>query len=137
MTNQIFASHTLSVSIERPSKHVYRFASNLANLPRWATTFCKSAKRAKGKWLVETSLGPMGIQLEKKNALGVLDHFVIPPVGVAVYVPMRVVANGAGSEVIFTLFRTPDMSIKRFAEDIALVKRDLRTLKNVLERESE
>lgn len=85
---------------------------------------------------METSLGRMEIRLEKNNTLGVLDHFVLPPAGVAVYVPMRVVANGAGSEVIFTLFRAPDMSKKRFTEDIALVKRDLRTLKNLLERES-
>ena len=47
---------------------------------------------------------------------------------------MRVVPNGSGSEVIFTLFKTPEMSDKQFAEDAGLVERDLRTLKSVLER---
>ncbi len=132
----MLVSHTLSVSIKRTPKDVYRFASNPANLARWATTFCKASRRQKGKWLMETSLGPVEIRLEKKNALGVLDHIILPPGGVPVYVPMRVVANGAGSEVVFTLFRSPNMSKKRFMADIALVKRDLSTLKNLLESES-
>ena len=135
MTKPTFPSRTLSVPIERAPKDVYRFASNPAHLPRWATTFCTSAKREKGKWVMETSLGPVEIRLAKKNALGVLDHVIVLPRGGAqLYVPMRVVANGAGCEVIFTLFRSPRMTKKRFMEDMALVERDLRTLKGLLEK---
>lgn len=46
---------------------------------------------------------------------------------------MRVLPNGSGSEVIFTLFRLPDMSNEQFAEDVGMVERDLKTLKDVLE----
>lgn len=46
---------------------------------------------------------------------------------------MRVVPNRSGSEVIFTLFRAPEMSEEVFAEDAALVEHDLRQLKKVLE----
>lgn len=46
---------------------------------------------------------------------------------------MRVVANGSGSEVIFTLFRQPGMSDEQVTEDAAWVERDLGTLKNILE----
>jgi hypothetical protein len=53
--------------------------------------------------------------------------------GVEVYVPMRVLANGSGSEVVFTLFRLPDMSDEKYAEDMQLVERDLRGLKDILE----
>jgi hypothetical protein len=49
---------------------------------------------------------------------------------------MRVLPNGSGSEVIFTILRSPEMSDEKFAEDIGLVERDLRTLKNLLERNS-
>ncbi len=53
--------------------------------------------------------------------------------GVNVFVPMRVVPNGDGSEVIFTLFRTEDMSDENYAKDIALVDRDLKNLQKILE----
>ncbi len=39
-----------------------------------------------------------------------------------VVVPMRVVPNGSGSEVLFTLFQLPDVSDEKCAEDIGLVE---------------
>lgn len=47
---------------------------------------------------------------------------------------MRVLSNGSGSEEIFTLFRLPDMSDEKYDEDAARVERDLKTLKNTLEK---
>jgi hypothetical protein len=38
---------------------------------------------------------------------------------------MRVIKNGEGSEVIFTLFQTADMPDDKFAEDAKSVKHDL------------
>lgn len=46
---------------------------------------------------------------------------------------MRVIPNGSGSEIIFTLFQSPAMSDEKFAEDVTLVERDLKTLKGFLE----
>jgi hypothetical protein len=48
--------------------------------------------------------------------------------------PMGKVANGDGSEVIFSLFQRPEMSDEAFAADAAAVTRDLTTLKQLLER---
>ncbi len=53
--------------------------------------------------------------------------------GLEIFNSMRVLANGDGSEVIFTLFQLPDVSVEKFAEDPHLVARDLNTLKAVLE----
>jgi hypothetical protein len=46
---------------------------------------------------------------------------------------MRVVANGSGSEVLFTLFQLPGMSEEAFVADAGMVERDLRGLKSRLE----
>jgi hypothetical protein len=127
-------SRTLSVSIACHPDKVYDFASNPANLPRWATGLCKSIKNSNGKWIVETPQGPMEVRFVGKNEFRVLDHYVTPAPGVEVYVPMRVLANSSGSEVIFTLFRLPDMSDEKYAEDAGLVERDLQALKNILEK---
>lgn len=53
--------------------------------------------------------------------------------GVEVYVPMRVVKNGNGSEVMLTVFQTPEMTDERYAEDIKTVEKDLNHLKTVIE----
>ena len=45
--------------------------------------------------------------------------------GAVIFVPMRVIKNGEGSEVIFTLFQTADMPDDKFAEDAKSVKQDL------------
>ena len=130
---EVLTSRTLSISIHGDPKKVYEFVSNGANLPRWATAFCKSVKPSKDGWLVDTPQGPMTIRLSGQNPFGVVDHDVIPASGAAVRVPMRVVPNGSGTEVLFTLFRTPEMSDERYAEDLRLVQQDLNTLKRVLE----
>jgi len=130
----IFESRTLSVSIECHPRKVYAFVSDPENLPRWPTAFCKSVRKANAEWIVNTPQGPMKVRFVEKNDFGVLDHYVNPAPGVEVYVPMRVLSNGSGSEVIFTLFRLPDKSGEKYAEDVGLVERDLRTLKDMLER---
>ena len=56
--------------------------------------------------------------------------------GVTVHNPMRVVAHREGSEFVFTLIRQPGMSDEQFAKDKAAVENDLKTLKDLLERQS-
>lgn len=127
-------SRTLGITIACPPHKVYEFVSNPENLPRWAAGLCKSVRKSDTGWIAETPQGPMQIRFAEKNDFGVLDHYVTTAQGVEIYVPMRVVPNGSGSEVIFTLFRMPGMSGKQFAEDVGLVEQDLKTLKSILER---
>lgn len=123
----------LTVSIARPPATVYEFASNPENLPQWLRSFCLSVKRTGDQWQMETPTGWITIQFVPANDFGVLDHVVTLPDGQAILNPMRVVANGEGSEVTFTLFQLPDMSAEQFAKDAEMVEADLRSLKAVLE----
>ena len=94
----------------------------------------KSVHKQGADWTVDTLQGPIKIRFAKKNDFGVADHYVTTASRVEIYVPMRVLSNGTGSEVIFTLFRLPDMSDEKYAEDMKFVERDLRTLKDLLEK---
>lgn len=127
-------SRTLNILIDRDPQKVYGFASNLKNLPKWAPTFCLSIKKSGGAWIAQTPQGPVKIRIAPKNRFGILDHTVIPAPGKEVFVPMRVVPSGKGCLVLFTLFQHPGMSAKQFAADSRLVRRDLKTLKSVLEK---
>jgi len=129
----LLKSRTLSVAINCDRKKVYEFVSNPENLPKWAKMFCRSIKKSNGGWIVETPQGPVKVRFTRKNEFGILDHYVNPAPGVEVFVPMRVVPNGSGSEVIFTLFQLAGMSDEKCAEDIRWVEQDLKTLKRILE----
>jgi len=129
----MLTSRTLGVSIRRPPAAVYEFVSNPANLPQWAPGLCQSVRREGSSWVVETPNGPMGIRFAESNPFGVLDHYVQPAAGPEIYVPMRVIPNADGSELIFTLFQLPDMTDEQFAADSHLVDQDLHRLKRILE----
>jgi uncharacterized membrane protein len=123
----------VSVSIDRPPAEVYAFASDPANLPQWANGLSNSIEQVNGAWVAESPLGKVSIRFAARNAFGVLDHDVTLKSGVTVHNPMRVVANGDGSEVVFTLFRLPGVGEDAFAADAAAVEKDLATLKRLLE----
>lgn len=133
----LLQSTTVQVSIARQPQDVYAYISNPENFPAWATAFCLSIRHSAGnEWIVETPDGPMSIRFVESNHYGVLDHYVQPHgASEAILNPMRVLANGAGSELIFTLFRQPGMSEEQFAQDARMVHSDLQTLKRVLEND--
>jgi hypothetical protein len=130
----MLSSRTLSVTIRCDPGKVYEFVTNPENLPKWAQGLGGSVRKQGPDWMVDTPQGPMKIRFADRNSFGVMDHYVTTPSGDEVHVPMRVLANGSGSEVIFTLFRLPDMSDEKYAEDMRLVERDLRALKDLLEK---
>lgn len=82
-------------------------------------------------------MGRVKIRFAPKNPFGVLDHEVTLPDGTVVQNPLRVQPNGDGSEVLFTLYRQPEASDAAFAEDAAKVRKDLETLKGILEGKQE
>jgi hypothetical protein len=79
-------------------------------------------------------MGKVTIRFVENNPFGILDHDVILESGGKMHNPMRVVPNGLGSEVIFTLFRQPGVSDEQFAEDTQWVEKDLRMLRDLLEQ---
>jgi hypothetical protein len=126
-------SRHLSVHIERPVATVYAFASDPANLPRWAQGLGGSVLQVDGRWFVETPQGRVQVTFAPDNQYGVVDHEVVTPSGETVYVPMRVIADGDGCEVVFTVRPAPGMTDAELDRDVALVNSDLVLLKQVLE----
>ena len=125
----------LTISIERKPEMVYAFASNPENLPKWAAGLGHGVKRAGDHWEVQTGDSNVGLRFTPHNDYGVLDHTVLLPDGTEVYVPMRVMPNGEGSEVMLGLFRQPEMDNAAFDRDAGLMQNDLQALKALMERE--
>jgi len=127
-------SKHLSETIARSAAEVYEYASDPANLPEWASGLGSSAEHVDGQWFVDSPDGRLTIVFAERNDYGILDHDVTLPSGETVSNPMRVIADGDGCEVVFTLRRQPGMTDADYARDEGLVRADLRALKQLLER---
>lgn len=124
---------TASISIPRPADAVYAFLADPANFPKWSA-FLQTIRADGDTWLATTPAGTVRIRFTPFNAFRVLDHDVTPESGPTVHVPLRVLPNDGGSEVVFTVFRQPGMTDEQFEADLALVQADLRALQAYLER---
>ena len=128
-------ARTVSVAIAQPWEEAYEAIWRPEDFPKWASGLSASPLVQDGDgWTAAGPEGPVRIRFTGRNAFGVMDHRVDLGTGPEVHVPMRVVPNGAGAEVLVTLFRRPGMSEAQFAADAAWVLRDLLALKALLAR---
>ncbi|MFE9696446.1 SRPBCC family protein [Streptomyces sp. NPDC006270] len=134
MNNTGKGSRHLSTCIDRAVNDVYAYASDPANLPSWAHGLGESIEKIEEHWVAEFSpMGRVVITFAPQNELGVLDHDVTLSSGETVHNPVRVIADGAGSEVVFTLRRLPEISDAEFERDAGMVAADLARLKALTE----
>ncbi len=133
MRNELREVRNITVSIHRPPQDVYAFITNGDNVPRWAAGLGTKVRRVDGEWLAEGPIGSVRVRFTPPNDLGVADHDVTLETGVSVHNPIRVVPNGTGSTVIFTLMRLPGVTAQQFNQDAKTVQKDLEMLKAILE----
>lgn len=127
-------ARTYSVSINQDWRALYETIWRPEYFPKWAGGLSESALIQDGEtWLAEGPDAPIRITFTPQNDYGVMDHWVDTGDGNAVHVPLRVVQNGDGAEVMLTLYRQPDMDDERFSADSKWVVADLRKLKRLIE----
>jgi hypothetical protein len=134
MEEGLLEVRNISVSIRRSPGDVYAFITNGENIARWARGLGTKIRRVDDEWVAEGPIGSVRVRFAPRNDLGVADHDVALETGVTVHNPIRVVSNGTGATVIFTLLRRPDVTERKFSEDAETVARDLGSLKALLEK---
>ena len=136
----ILPSLYLSIWIDRDPVAVYDFLHKPQNFPRWATGLASGLRPAsaddpvagENDWLAQGPEGDVRVRFSPRNDYGVVDHWVFLAGEQVIYVPLRVIVNGSGSEVTLTLFRQPNMTDDIFERDADWVRRDLARLKGIL-----
>ena len=123
----------ISASINRSAKDVYGFISDGDNLELWATGLGITFERDSEQWRVHGPLGTVRVRLAGRNDFGVADQIVTLESGVTVHNPIRVIPNGTGSTVTFTLMRLAGVSDQQFNDDAKWIEKDLAALKTLLE----
>jgi hypothetical protein len=125
----VLESRTISISIKRSWTDLYEAVWRPESFPKWASGLSKSSLEKDGdRWKAEGPEGTIRIRFTEHNPFGIMDHYVDGGSGSEIYVPLRIIANAKGAEVLLTLFRQPEMSEANFLADIEWVQRDLLAL---------
>ncbi len=128
-------SRTISISINRNWNEIYEAVWRPKDFPKWASGLSKSSLSRDGDgWMAEGPEGSIRIVFTDHNAFGIMDHYVTLGDGSVIYVPMRIIPNGDGAEVLLTLFRQPSTSDAKFMADAEWIERDLLALKTLVAR---
>lgn len=123
----------LHVTIRVPLAEAYAFAHRPENFPLWAKGLSENLHSTDRGWIAATPDGEAVIRFSEPNAFGVLDHWVEVAGRAVISVPLRMIANGDGTEVELMLFRQPEMTEASFKRDARAVRADLDALKLLLE----
>ena len=126
-------SRHISTVIRRTAEAVYHYASNPANLPRWAAGLATAEVALDGDTLVvDSPTGTVRVRFAPPNPFGVLDHEVTLPDGTSVHNVLRVLPHPHGAEVVLSLRQLTDDD-DEFEQDAATVATDLDRLRGLLE----
>lgn len=125
----------IHIPIERNWREVYAFASRPENMPLWAAGLASGLTPDGEDWIADGGpIGEVRVRFAPPNDFGVVDHRVTFADGQQFENALRVVPNGDGAEVMFTLLRHRDMDDAAFERDARQIEKDLGTLKDLLER---
>jgi hypothetical protein len=119
--------------IERNWRDVWAFAGAPENMPLWASGLASGLEEDGEDWVATGALGTVRVSFVPPNEFGVIDHTVTIESGLRVYNALRIVPNGDGCEIMFTLLRLPGMTDKQYAADAADIRKDLNGLKGLME----
>ena len=130
----VMPSRTVSVAIACPAEAVYDFLVAPEHLPAWAPRFAHAVRHDRHGWVVDTTEGPMRIDLAPRNPYGVVDqHITIRP-GLTVVNQIRAASSGDRAEELLTPVWGEEIT-ERLGTSLAIDERDLQTLKRLLEAE--
>lgn len=134
----VFDAKAISVGIARPMQQVYDYLSEPANFASWAfVDDARMVSLGQGEWGVETTVGRRIIKFAPRNDFGILTYQARLSLEDAPHlVPMRVLANGEGTELVYVFLRRPGSSKEAFASLIDWVTADVLVLKSILEADA-
>jgi len=128
-------SVVITISILRPYAEVYSFCADPLNFGRW-NLLPHDSMEALGanEYLVDLPQGRRVMRFMPHNNFGVLDYQVYEQSETnGPTRPLRVIPNGAGTDLQMTWFQQPGVSDEQFQSEVEWTRSDLLRLKTFLE----
>jgi hypothetical protein len=124
-------SETRSISIQAAPDAVLDFVGDARNLPRWAPNFARSVRPDGAHWLINAGPDEGRIDVRVAREQGTVDILSAADPRRGAF--SRVVANGEGSEYLFTLFFPDPAGEDAVAAQMAVVETELRSVRDLCE----
>ena len=125
-------AETRTITIAASPAAVLAVVGDGARLPEWAPRFAAAVEHeGDDRWLIGEGDGRFAVRLRVDHTLGTADILrpVDPPTGAF----MRVVPNGEGSELLFTLFFPDGTAPEAVDVQMATVEGELATVRTLAE----
>ena len=129
----LYRAETVTISIDCPVQTVYEFLADPRNMPSWIADIGPTVTHVGEDWVVETPAGPYAFRFCRRNRFGVLDFAMFRDGAPMVQMPVRVVANEGGTELMLTVYHLPDKAEVIHASELEWIRVDIATLKTLLE----
>ena len=122
-------SRSVTSVLAAPRDEVFRYLSDVENLPDWATEFARELKVVDGRVKIVNGLGEFFFRIEADEESGVVDMLAGPEEDELALFPARVVSlPGGESAFTFTMFQGPGMSDELFEAQHASLLREVENL---------
>ena len=118
-------SETVTITMAAPCGEVFRYLSDIENLPDWATEFARELKHVDGRPKVVNNLGEFFFEIHADADTGIIDMYAGPSPDQLALFPTRVVELPSGeSAYSFTMFQAPDMPDELFESQHQSLQRE-------------
>jgi uncharacterized protein YndB with AHSA1/START domain len=127
-------SETRTISIATPPATVLDLVGDPLQLPRWAPAFAGAVRPAGDDWLVAGAAGEARVAVRVARAQGTVDIVAARRPSEGAFT--RVIPNGDGSELIFTLCFPDGTAEPAIEQQMAVVEDELRAVRSLCEAAS-
>ena len=132
ITCTVHRAETRSIAIAAPPEVVHAYVADPPNLPAWAPAFADAVRPAEdGTWTVASGGAEFAIRLPASAAHGTADIVAAADPRRGAF--LRVLPNGDGSELLFTLVFAPGTPAAAIGRQMATVEEELAAVRRVVE----
>jgi hypothetical protein len=123
---------TVPVILTTPRRDAFEYLSNIENLPKWATEFCRKLRTVDGQHKIVTcdpEAPELYFRIRADYESGVIDMLAGPAPDQLWTFPTRVVDLPGGNCVyLFTMMQSPGLSESKFDQQHQSLQRELENL---------
>jgi len=131
MVKSALLAKTLTASLPGNPREIFARISDPENLPAWHSSFCRSLRRENGLLIAESPRGPVPMRFIRDDHSLVLDLLIEVKEGIELLCAIRLLPNGDGSEIIWTLVKPEGISDSVFHEQLRWAGSALHSLRKV------
>lgn len=124
-------ARTVTAVLDAPREQVFRYLSDVENLPTWATEFARELRFEDGKTKVVNGLGEFYFSIDADPDTGVIDMYAGPTEEELALFPTRVVGlPGDKVAYSFTMFQGPEMPDELFESQYEALLREFDNIRD-------